>query len=605
MGLFAQVPQKMSYQAVVRDATGKLVTNHAVGMKISILQGSPTGSTVFQELYNPNPQTNANGLVSIEIGTGIPVTGTFSGIDWSTGPYYLKTETDPAGGTNYTISGTCQLLSVPYALHAGTVASYTETDPVFTSHPANGISGSNITNWSAAYGWGNHASAGYVQSARSLTINGTTLDLSASRTWSVGTVTSVGLSLPDIFSLSGSPVTGSGTIIASLAFQSPGQVFASATGMFGRPAFRSLVAADIPDLDWSKITSGKPITLAGYGITDALNTTASHTANRVFASPNGTAGAPTFRALVTADIPNLDWSKITSGKPTTLAGYGITDAVNTTGNQTIAGNKTFTGTISAGNKTITNVANPINAQDAATKAYVDAQDAAIKAYLDTLITQLSKAGAIVADADGNIYSTVRIGSQVWMGENLKTTKYLDGAAIPNVTGNTIWAGLTSGAYCWYNNDAGNRYGALYNWYAVNTGKLCPEGWHVPTDAEWTILENYLITNGFNYDGTTSGNKIAKSLATATGWNSSTNTGSVGNTDYPAYRNKSGFSGLPGGFRRSSGDFGTIGISGYWWSSTEYSASYAWYGGLTYGSTYVDRGYDSKGYGFSVRCLRDI
>jgi uncharacterized protein (TIGR02145 family) len=120
ISLFAQVPQIMSYQAVIRDVSGNLVTNHAVGMKVSILQGSPTGTIVFQELYNPNPQTNANGLVSIEIGTGIPITGTFSGINWSTGPSYLKTETDPLGGTNYTISGTSQLLSVPYALYAKT-----------------------------------------------------------------------------------------------------------------------------------------------------------------------------------------------------------------------------------------------------------------------------------------------------------------------------------------------------------------------------------------------------------------------------------------------------------------------------------------------------
>ena len=84
----AQAPQKMSYQAVIRDNAGNLVTNHAVGMKVSILQGSPTGTIVFQELYNPNPQTNANGLVSIEIGTGIPLIGTFSGIDWSSGPFY-------------------------------------------------------------------------------------------------------------------------------------------------------------------------------------------------------------------------------------------------------------------------------------------------------------------------------------------------------------------------------------------------------------------------------------------------------------------------------------------------------------------------------------
>ncbi|MCJ7450080.1 MAG: hypothetical protein MUO72_20595 [Bacteroidales bacterium] len=118
--LFAQAPQKMSYQCVVRNSGGTLVANQGVGMKISILQGSPTGTLIYQEIYNPNPQTNANGLISLEIGGGIPLTETFSTIDWSSGPYFLKTETDPTGGTNYTIAGTSQLLSVPYALHAKT-----------------------------------------------------------------------------------------------------------------------------------------------------------------------------------------------------------------------------------------------------------------------------------------------------------------------------------------------------------------------------------------------------------------------------------------------------------------------------------------------------
>ncbi len=117
---FAQFPEKMSYQAVVRNSNNQLVTNQEVGMKISILQETYTGTVVYQEIYNPNPQTNANGLVSIEIGGGIPLIGIFSAINWVLGPYFLKTETDPTGGSNYTISGTSQLLSVPYALYAKT-----------------------------------------------------------------------------------------------------------------------------------------------------------------------------------------------------------------------------------------------------------------------------------------------------------------------------------------------------------------------------------------------------------------------------------------------------------------------------------------------------
>ncbi len=112
--VWAQAPQKMSYQAVIRNSSNALITSTPVGMKISILQGSPTGTAVYVETQTPS--TNANGLVSLEIGTGTIVTGTFAGINWSAGPYFIKTETDPTGGTAYTIAGTNELMSVPYAL---------------------------------------------------------------------------------------------------------------------------------------------------------------------------------------------------------------------------------------------------------------------------------------------------------------------------------------------------------------------------------------------------------------------------------------------------------------------------------------------------------
>ncbi len=116
--VFAQSPEKMSYQAVIRNSNNQLATNQTVGMQISILQGSPDGTAVYVEIQEP--VSNANGLVSLEIGSGTVVSGNFSSIDWANGPYFIKTETDLKGGTNYTITGTSQLLSVPYALHAKT-----------------------------------------------------------------------------------------------------------------------------------------------------------------------------------------------------------------------------------------------------------------------------------------------------------------------------------------------------------------------------------------------------------------------------------------------------------------------------------------------------
>lgn len=149
--IWAQSPEKMSYQAVIRNSSNDLITNIAVGMQISILQGSASGMPVYTETQTPT--SNANGLVTIDIGgdDATVVSGNFSAIDWSNGTYFIKTETDPTGGTSYTITGTSQLLSVPYALHAKTAetvtGTITETDPVYGSSVASGITGTDTSNW--------------------------------------------------------------------------------------------------------------------------------------------------------------------------------------------------------------------------------------------------------------------------------------------------------------------------------------------------------------------------------------------------------------------------------------------------------------------------
>ncbi len=211
----------------------------------------------------------------------------------------------------------------------------------------------------------------------------------------------------------------------------------------------------------------------------------------------------------------------------------------------------------------------------------------------------------VTDIDGNVYHTVTIGKQTWMVENLKTTKYHNGngGVIPDVTDNS-WYSLYTGAYCNYDNDDANglKYGRLYNWYAVtNSQKLAPIGWHVATDAEWTTLINYLIANGYNYDGTKDDNRVAKSLASVTDWTAFVGPGAIGND--LSKNNTSGFSAIPGGYRTSyypSAFFG-IGSIGYWWSSDVNST---WARHLDYNSSYVFRESADKNSGFYVRCVKD-
>jgi uncharacterized protein (TIGR02145 family) len=520
-GAFAQSPHKLSYQCIVRNSSGELLTNKAIGMRISILQGSATGAMVFSETYNPLPLSNANGLVTVEIGTGLAINGNFSEIDWSYGPYFLKTETDPAGGSNYTIVGTSQLLSVPYALFAeksgnGFSGSYPDltnkpelfdgawnsisgkptsldgygiTDAVTTSHPSYNVTTGLINNWNTAYSWGNHA------------------------------------------------------------------------GLYKTLSY-------IPG--WTEIT-----------------------------------GKPVFSAVATTGF----FSDLNS-RPTTLTGYGIIDAVATSGEQSIAGYKTFTENINAGNNNITNLANPVNNPDAATKEYVDNVFKALGLVEDNF-------AGVVSDIDGNVYKTVKIGDQIWMAENLRTAHYNDGTPIPNITDDTEWANLTTsydpfdgsctgtGAFCWYDNDSAtynNDYGKLYNWYAAETGKLCPTGWHVPDKGPFLHEPTYcpcFETSGGLCDGDLM------------------ETGSTHWTiDYPCITNSTGFTALPGGNRSgpnsytNGGVFAGIGSTGWYWNSGNNGSMY----GCSRMFFPIPRGLmwpqsptteiQHKGMGLSVRCVKD-
>ena len=211
----------------------------------------------------------------------------------------------------------------------------------------------------------------------------------------------------------------------------------------------------------------------------------------------------------------------------------------------------------------------------------------------------------VTDSDGNVYQTVKIGDQVWMAENLKTTKYRDGSDIPLISDTLVWGSLVTPGYTWYKNDINNKniYGGLYNWHAVNTGMLAPAGWHVATHADWTTLQDYCIDNGFNYEDAVTGNNFAKALASSSGWTPSTNTGAVGNNDYPEKRNATKFNAVAGG-RILNTSYNYDKSFGYWWTSTAYNDTAAWSRVIYFSNTKVDFPIGNKNIGFSVRCVQD-
>jgi uncharacterized protein (TIGR02145 family) len=201
----------------------------------------------------------------------------------------------------------------------------------------------------------------------------------------------------------------------------------------------------------------------------------------------------------------------------------------------------------------------------------------------------SDSNGTVTDIDGNIYQTIKIGNQWWMAENLKVTRYRNGEPIPNVTDFSTWSGLSTGAYCNYNNDEANVavHGRLYNWYAVNDSRnIAPAGWHVPSDAEWQTLVDYLGGDAV------AGGKM-KEAGTAH-WQSP-NTGAT---------NESGFTALPSGYRSYYGYFYYLGYYAHFWSSTEYVSTSAWDRHLHYDTSDIYRYYYFKQLGVSVRCVRD-
>jgi uncharacterized protein (TIGR02145 family) len=249
---------------------------------------------------------------------------------------------------------------------------------------------------------------------------------------------------------------------------------------------------------------------------------------------------------------------------------------STTSNPTVANNKTINGT---GSGSFTSFITGLSANSTYhIRAYATN---ALGTYYgnESTVTTLGT----IADIEGNNYNIAIIGTQTWMADNLKTTKYRDGTDIPNITDQNVWLTLTTPGYCWYNNDANSYksvYGALYNWYAVSNSLLCPDGWHVPSDNEWSTLVNFVGAQG-----------------------SAVKLGIFGTNDFS-------FSAVTGGrleVENNSIFLGDMGRFGIYWTSTEYLTSQAigkFFNGVDYKMTEVDNYHTSKKSGQSVRCLHD-
>ena len=526
--LFGQSPQSFSYQAIVRGANNVIVSNKQVGLKISLLQGSENGNPAYVETHSPI--ANENGLVSIVIGSGTKVNGTFASIDWSKGPYFIKTETDPSGGTSYSLTTMSQLMSVPYALFAA------------NSQP--GLKGDT----------GAQGPAGKDG-----------VDGKDGQPGTAGADGAPGLAGKDgVDGKDGLPGTAGkdGKVeFQSLRVSTTGDTLYLQNGGFviipgiSAANYQSQpVQGSIQSIDCDAATKNGTLT----------ENSAASGVNSVIAYTGGNGGTYDGQTILSSGVSGLT-ATLASGSFAKGSGNLIYDI---SGTPIASGTASFV--VNIGGKTCT-----------------------FLMIIDPVFAPTSGYGTDIYDIDHHTIKTVYIGTQQWMAENLTVTRYNDGTTITNITDNAQWQSNISGAWAYYNNEEYNnaKYGKLYNWYAVSpttngNKNVCPTGWHVPSDAEWTVLTVYLG------GGSVAGSKMKE--VGNTGW-------FTGNSDAT---NTSLFTAVPGGYRYNNGNYNSIGSFGNWWSSTDEDTGYAWYRNLDYGGGNAFRNSNNKSFGLSVRCLRD-
>jgi uncharacterized protein (TIGR02145 family) len=641
---FAQAPQGFNYQATVRNSSGALIVNQNVNFKFNLMLNSATSVPVFTETHMV--PTDDVGQVNLVIGQGTASIGSFSSINWGTGNYYLGIELNTGAG--YVAMGTTQLLSVPYALYANSSGSSNSNFP-------NGTNIGDRLNWI----WSGTA---WIPTPSSALIPQTTTTLISSVTNSTansgGVISNSGgdtISAKGVcWSTSPNPTialttktnNGIGTTtfssnITGLLPITTYYVRAYATNSFGTaygqeevfttlsslPSLTTIAATSITTTTASSggtISSdgGEPIIDRGIVWSSISNPTI--VTNQGLTS-DGT-GLGSFTSAINQLIPGTLYyvrayatnsSGTAYGNQITFSALPVIPNITTVNFSQISGNSANSGGTIASNGGATITAKGVcwsTSPNPTIELTTKTNDGTGSANFTSNISGLSPVTtyyirAYATNSVGTAYgqeltfttlplSNGNIGTQIWSVTNLDVTTYRDGTPIPQVTDPNAWANLTTGAWCYFNNDSANGtiYGKLYNWYAVagihdndpNTPNkvLAPTGWHIPTDSEWTTLTDFL--GGMSIAG-------GKMKSTGTSLWQSPNTGAT---------NESGFTSLPGGGRNINGPFLGIGLDSFFWSASEINSTNAFFHYLNYSLVNIQKISTDKQDGFSVRCVMD-
>jgi uncharacterized protein (TIGR02145 family) len=601
----AQTPKTISYQGVARNATGQPIPNQSIKIKLSLLETAASSNSLYTETHTPT--TTGQGLFALQIGAGTVLSGTYANLDWSNGPKFVKTEIDPTGGDNFTLTSTNPLNSVPFALFAasgtpgpqgpqglkGDTGATGPQGPIGLTGPQ-GIKGDTGVKGpigpQGTFPTGNSVGDMQFWNGTQWTMipkgqPGTTLkNCDGQITWNP---CKPSLTTIDATSITATSFSTGGSI------SSDGDSPISVRGLCWSTSPNPTIA-NSKTMDGSGTGSyNRTLTGLGLGSTLYVRAYATNAIGTAYGNQiTVTTLSTTLPTVLTTALSLITGTSATSGgNVTNDGGATITSrgvVWGTNPNPTIAlptktvdgtGTGSFVSTISGLNVNTTYYVRAYATNSLGT-AYGNQQ---------TFTTLLFLQGSGISDIDGNNYTSIILGTQEWMGENLKTSKFANGVSIPNIIDASAWTSNNSSAWAYHNNALSNNatYGKLYTWYAtVDSRNVCPTGWHVPTDTEWATLATFL-----------GGSSVAGGKLKQVG----TTTWLAPNT---AATNSSNLTFVPGTSRSTTGQFFSLGLAGVYWSSSEFSAIDGVNRYLTNESGELIFDHNGKNGGFSIRCIKN-